>query len=71
MPVKIRTVRHIMTSGAPARSLGRKRIMVLAITDHREIGLDMAAQAQIRVAGKQHLVIDRSVHLMTGGASFA
>ena len=70
MPIKVRTMRHIMTAGAPACPLGRKGVVVDAIADHGKIRLDMAAQAQIRVAGKQHLVINRTMHLMADRTSF-
>lgn len=59
-----------MTPGAPACPLGQICTMI-SIAYDGEIALNMAAQAQIRVPGDQHLVRDRTMHLVAGRTSVA
>src|SRR3989338_5449153 len=60
-----------MTPGAPACAPGQIRGMVVIRPHLGEICLDMAAQAQVGITSDQHLVRDRTMHLMASGTSVA
>src|SRR3972149_3145938 len=47
----------------------RQTASMAAFSNRRKIGLGMTAQTQIAVAGDQHFIIHRAMHLMTRGAT--
>jgi len=70
MIIKIGPVHRGMTPGAETRALRQAPGMHL-LADHWKIHLRMTTQAQIVVAGHEHLRMHGSVNLMAGGAAFA
>ena len=44
---------------------------MISVADKWKIRLYMTTQTQVRVPGNQHLVRDRTMHLVAGGASIA
>ena len=79
MIINVRTVNSLVAAGTPARALIQTAIMVFAaaldgvgidltLTGLR--GFQVAAQAEVGVAGDQHLLIYRAMGAMAGNAAF-
>src|SRR3989338_4263464 len=69
MVVKVRPMGRGMAAAAEARSLS-KPTRVVAVPNAREVGLRVAAQAQVVVPHQQHGRMDRAVNLMAAAAPF-
>ena len=58
-----------MAASTEARS-PRQAAAVIGIPDTRKIHLGVAAQTKVVITDFQHLVVNRTVHLVTCGAAF-